>query len=917
MAPKATPTPPRSRPALRNQRKAASSASPKPTRPTSASPRTASSSPRSGASTPRRTGKKSPGRASSKKGAKSGDGRRPAARTKPVSRTVSGRQQVPADDPQVTKKASQIAQQFEGKVPDGFANFKGFEAGSKARSRSPQGDGGPSTPRTSRMSPMASSPSLTPRARQKEGWEELRSYLLRRFKTQRRAFRALDTNNTGLLSGGEMHEEMDNLEIPWREITGQSRMENVLKGLPGSSKNGKYSIEELFGKQNKLHAMGYDSGDDDSDGSLYHLEMGFSNVDEVIKFTLWAVVDNRWLGFDKLFHADAKFTHRGVVERREVCLRDWQETCRTLRYPGDAKVIFQEIQNECLTDRERANRKDQEVDTIFARQFRSFQRKAMALNSHLDPDRDGSPVVRLADLLKRLRGSVLRAWRTDMDIRGTGKVAYTDFARACRGLNLQTQVMQAWKCLRPSTADPIEFQDLAYNEAMNLERFAEALWNVCGFNVDEAWGLLDVDRQNFVNKKQFVAAAAQIGFDGDAQLIFHGLSSPGCSRLWKSEFAYIAKVSCTANRRLSQSTHLVHSLINWVQSTLGSSEALISKLGLTPSTPTISVSDFAARLTAMGFTGDALFVASRASRLEGGTFVSAESLHLLLTGARRTAQRPSIQRSPVVWVRPQPQQRKEAWENTVNDIGSNNDVTPRGLRKYFGSPNPTRGESFSVGSPSGGAQAQPQRSASTGNIQQSPSLMSRTTEKRKSLIGGRWKPHTEPGKPEWNGGLYPLSASNSEKSAGMKCFFDHVTDKPIRAEMLRTIEDKRVKAWQSEADRIRGAFERLANSGLTVGERVLLSIKAMLDERKLKIVPFFQSLDTDGSGELDPEELAEAMLRIGLELSESELEGLIMTVGGKEGGGSMSVRDVGRALRATEHKLKVLERHHQSRSSTL
>lgn len=728
-----------------------------------------------------------------------------------------------------------------------------------------------------------------------EGLVKLRAYLLERFKSARKAFQAIDAKGNGTATYSEMVEAWDRLQVPWREITGQDKLKYVFKGHPKAAIGASFTMKELLGREDND-----DSCDDSEGGDLCYIEKGYTEINDVLAFAQWAAVDNKWEYFDKLFYQDAKYQHLGLVQRREVSFKEFQETCRSLRYSGDSRVIFREIQNECLTMRERVNRKKQGVcDTIFARQFRQFERKSRLLIGHLDPERDGSPVTRLAEVLRKLRGSVLRAWRLDMDIHCTGKVAYTDFVRARCALSFHGQLKQAWKCLRPNRTDPIEFHELAEAEASNLERFSEALWNLCGFDVDEAWAIFDVNRQNFVSRKQFVAAAASIGFDGDAQMIFHGLSTPGCGRLWKSEFAYITKVSSAASRMLSQSTHLVHALITWVHAKLGSSEALISKLGLTPSNPTINVSELAARLTAMGYTGDSLWIASRAARLEGGTFISAESLHLLLTGARRTVQTPG-QAGPVVWARPKTPKAKRAWENSVSDIGRSNVGTPRCLRSYFSSPTREEGAGPFCPLP---------RTASTGALQERrPTLLGPAGQRyRKSIIQNRWKAFDDGQKPVWDGGLYPLSQSNTSKSTPMKFYFNDFSDRPVRDKMMREIEEKRMRASQQRAASIRATFTGLADSGMDAGDRVLLSIKAMFDERKMTVVSLFRDLETDGSRDLYPEELADKLGQLGLELTAPELEGLMLSVD-RDGGGTISVKEMCRAMRAADQKLGALDR---------
>merc|ERR1719310_629366 len=278
-------------------------------------------------------------------------------------------------------------------------------------------------------------------------------------------------------------------------------------------------------------------------------------------------MNNRWATYHQLFHQDGPYHHLGVLQRKTVMLDEFVNHSRWLQYKGDTKElrhVFREIQHQGLTMREQANRREfGQTDFIFARQFVQFERKARILvnDEHCQEDvhHPVAPVGRFVEHLKAHSGTALRAWRLAIDRQNSGKVAYTDFVKACRQINLHTQGKAALKSLRPpQRTDPLEFYEFAVEESLNIEKLSEALWPVCSCNFEEAWNLFDVDKQNFVTFRQFVEACDRLGFEGDAKLIYKSLKSKaGVDRVSKDDFVYLKKVSRVANARLPKSAGLL------------------------------------------------------------------------------------------------------------------------------------------------------------------------------------------------------------------------------------------------------------------------------------------------------------------------------------------------------------------------
>merc|ERR1719420_1882344 len=97
----------------------------------------------------------------------------------------------------------------------------------------------------------------------------------------------------------------------------------------------------------------------------------------------------------------------------------------------------------------------------------------------------------------------------------------------------------------------------------------------------------------------------------------------------------------------------------------------------------LSVSDLSARLTALGYPGDALQVAMIAARNGGGTSVTRENLHGLILGKRAGSPTKSLARSATTGQleKKQPStlnqwKPQKAWKDSVDNISGNNDQKP-------------------------------------------------------------------------------------------------------------------------------------------------------------------------------------------------------------------------------------------------
>eukprot|EP00441_Pelagodinium_beii_P041263 CAMPEP_0197640060 /NCGR_PEP_ID=MMETSP1338-20131121/14477_1 /TAXON_ID=43686 ORGANISM="Pelagodinium beii, Strain RCC1491" /NCGR_SAMPLE_ID=MMETSP1338 /ASSEMBLY_ACC=CAM_ASM_000754 /LENGTH=592 /DNA_ID=CAMNT_0043212867 /DNA_START=41 /DNA_END=1819 /DNA_ORIENTATION=+ len=330
----------------------------------------------------------------------------------------------------------------------------------------------------------------------------------------------------------------------------------------------------------------------------------------------------------------------GAMAGRCLSKKIWvQELKDKLHYKGNAAAAFDQIvkfgTDEQTKQLQTAGVNDQE--TICLVQLRRFEARTKAASRHLSLEHESSPVGRLTDILRKRRGCLLRSWRLDLDKKGAGLVTYFDFSAACRELTLQKECKLAWVAMRPTDDRALEFADLAPDEAANLENFCDILWEVAGFDENKAWQMLDVNKKNKLDKADWTRSVRALGFQGDAALLFKGLTTSGVGWIWKEEFAYLLKVSKTGRKKLQRSGPLV-GLKLWAQREFGGPEKLLEKVGLGDGNREITVCDLAARLTALGFEGDAQMCAVRAARTEGGTHVTAEALYACLVNDKKKVQ---------------------------------------------------------------------------------------------------------------------------------------------------------------------------------------------------------------------------------------------------------------------------------------
>jgi len=372
---------------------------------------------------------------------------------------------------------------------------------------------------------------------------------------------------------------------------------------------------------------------------------------EIERFLNWACA--KWHLIRDMFekiHLLGAFKHdivQGTTTRRGLTLIQWEKGLRSLGFSGNAKAVFEEILGEPLDDEDDLRRRQdaigivapthhtQIIQSLMLGHVVKYEARVKALSASLVAAHTSSAVSHLVKVLLERRGCLLRAWRLDLDIRGSGRVAFVDFTQACRRLRgLNAHARNIWSSLRPNDDPrPLEFSELGGNEAENLDAFVEVLWLSMGFNLERSWHFMDKRRQYWLSADDFREGVKKLGFWGNAQLLFQGLDSEGIGRITRSDFEYLRFVAQRTPRHLhDDDLDALADLVKWVQCELGGVDEFLCRLGrLGLMSDGITLADLTAQLSLLGFNGNALQAASCAARYCGGIYITLEYLRRLLS----------------------------------------------------------------------------------------------------------------------------------------------------------------------------------------------------------------------------------------------------------------------------------------------
>eukprot|EP00931_Biecheleriopsis_adriatica_P099831 TRINITY_DN7460_c0_g1_i1.p1 TRINITY_DN7460_c0_g1~~TRINITY_DN7460_c0_g1_i1.p1 ORF type:complete len:1278 (-),score=287.92 TRINITY_DN7460_c0_g1_i1:32-3865(-) len=124
-------------------------------------------------------------------------------------------------------------------------------------------------------------------------------------------------------------------------------------------------------------------------------------------------------------------------------------------------------------------------------------------------------------------GTVTAAWRHGFEGNENGRVAFTEFCQAMRGLGFVGNIQQCFLELDSDGKGHITLKDLDAPAHELLSSFRKLLLDKFGTYI-KAWIALDEDRSGSLEKPEVVKACRKIGFEGDAKLLFKlMLDGPG------------------------------------------------------------------------------------------------------------------------------------------------------------------------------------------------------------------------------------------------------------------------------------------------------------------------------------------------------------------------------------------------------
>lgn len=523
----------------------------------------------------------------------------------------------------------------------------------------------------------------------------------------------------------------------------------------------------------------------------------------LVQFDNWVQnIPNGWEVLHDMFTKEAGHLTRGT---KGLTKKRWTSMLMQRGFPHEVVLhdVFDEIATENLHEDHDVTRYP--CDEITISQLKRFENRIMAVNSSLDTSSSQSPTNRFVQFLVKKCGSSLLAWKTVLDTRGTGKVAYGAFMESCRKFGYSTQAKSIWQATKKDSTKPLEFCELDPKEANNAQFFADALWRHLGFDLQQIWLTLDPARQNYVTLEQFKEGCAVLGFSGNVRLLYKGLDSSGVGRLNFQDIEYLLKIVRVPRGLASRGEAgkgCFDNLVIWAQREFGGVDELISRITCGQHQEAFFVGDLAARLTALGFEGDSLQLASRLARFDGGTSVKFETLCVNLRNQRREAGRlnsppPSSRlsfsprRSPITSPR-------LPWRSGVDNISRDNERRCKHVKEYFS-------QTVANISPLSRTESRTEfRSTVMSRNLSSPTVtsrnlsspvMSRNLSSPVSLGSPRCASPSNSclsltERPEWNGSIDRRHERNIKMPSTVRTYFSDAQDKPIRDERRELVRSR-------------------------------------------------------------------------------------------------------------------------------
>lgn len=340
-----------------------------------------------------------------------------------------------------------------------------------------------------------------------------------------------------------------------------------------------------------------------------------------LEFLQWA--NSHWDLIETLFTLGLKGSPPRTLSEHE-----WCEGIRDCGYRGDARDAFRVI----ALDFGDGHSEENTHVTIDA--LRKFE----------------SPAARFIQIMREKHGTLLRAWRLELNKDGNATLTYSEFAEACRNLGLANQGRSLWQSIHPTgqlkdtKLSPMTFADFSTEEAKNLEDFSEGLWNTVAMDLDEAWRIMDERKLKFIKEEDFINALPKLGYQGsghNATFIFRGLASGfghalGQARMGRADL----DVLLVLTKRGQCLEHLppdMAELLIWVNRKMGGPAAFLEAMELDDQ-ETVQVYDLAKGLRLLGYPGDHTQTAAHVAKFcrnSAGTQLRVKALSEVLETGRK------------------------------------------------------------------------------------------------------------------------------------------------------------------------------------------------------------------------------------------------------------------------------------------
>ncbi|CAK0863485.1 unnamed protein product [Prorocentrum cordatum] len=344
-----------------------------------------------------------------------------------------------------------------------------------------------------------------------------------------------------------------------------------------------------------------------------------------LEFLQWA--NSHWDLIEMLFKQGAGKPLRTLDEQ------EWCEGIRSCGFRGDARDAFRVI----ALDFGDESSEDSAHVTLEA--LRKFE----------------SPAARFIQLMREKHGTLLRAWRVELNKDGNAFLTYPEFAEACRNLGVASQGRSFWQSIHPTgqikdtKLSPMTFKDFSTEEAQNLQDFADGLWETVAMDLDAAWRILDAKKIKFISA-DFINALPKLGYRGskhNAKFLFRGLASGfghslGQARMGRPDLDVLL-VLTDRGQCLDNLPPDMAELHIWVNRNLGGAANFLEAMELTDK-ETVQVYDLAKGIRLLGYPGNHTQTAAHVARFcrnQAGTQLRVEALLELL----QTGRKPSSKRS--------------------------------------------------------------------------------------------------------------------------------------------------------------------------------------------------------------------------------------------------------------------------------